>query len=60
MTLRSTWVLLFFCIGIVTANAQITFSNAVEYHDFIIEQKMIMQEATDAIGNFEIADSTII
>ncbi len=60
MTLRSTWVLLFFCIGIVTANAQITFSNAVEYHDFIIEQKMIMQEATDAIGNFEVADSTII
>lgn len=60
MTLRSTWVLLCFCIGMATVNAQITFSDAEAYHDFIIEQKMIMQDATDAIGNFEVADSTLI
>lgn len=60
MILNRFWGFLFFCAGIASVNAQITFNNAVEYHDFIIEQKIIMQEATDAIGNFEVADSAII
>ncbi|HRG26842.1 MAG TPA: hypothetical protein PLJ00_03040 [Chitinophagales bacterium] len=60
MMVKRTLFLLLFFTGMAIGNAQNTFTNAEQYHDFIIEQKIIMQEATDDIGNFEVADSAII